>query len=909
MAYPHARVGRPFDLQPPLDPFRRPPLPERVHHPFEQRGVGHAQGPAGFARTRLGLQPFRPVGAVGPVLVGRGPRAASRLAADGGLAAADPQGDLADPEPVTVPQLVDPDAFLCRQVGIGFHIECNAFSSVVDLNTSNHRQALHFYLEPGVLSIQPTLYYSSMPKLSIIVPIYNVEDFLDQCLASIQQQTFKDWECLLFSDGSKDSSIDIMKRFASSDNRFKVIEKQNEGYGATCNRGLDQAVGEWISIIEPDDFIDPHMYENLLSAKESGKGQVDIVKGSYWLYYDAQEPYTDALGTPNLARFMPRRLTEFSLEEFTEPFYHHPSIWSAIYRRDFLNGDNKSSHKIRFMPIPGAGWTDNPFFAETLVLANRIVWAPGQYYFYRQTNPGASTFLRDFHLPFDRLRDMRKFLDSQHVSRNILHAFYSREFDYVTSVIGEFGYDDKNPEVRKLIREVFESMDREEVFLMRGLRPEFLDYYMDFMGDSYIVKEHDDATNPDLSIVILAKNARSWIIETLESYASFNHLSCEFIIIDDESKDSTLNVADKFAHSDKRFIVNNQLANSQQPAGENETTFANRISLAIANAHGRYTIFVPSNFTVGEKLLYASVAAAKKTDVDVAILDNGNVHSDYLLKIMRDKGLQPPSEGTRDITATRGPIYGPFTASDIPQVLFATNRDLNWLKLYRTEFLQKNNITAGSNDVPSTLYNLSGKALLQAGRIAYLDLKEDWVIRNIQRQQVGSAFWLALVKNIPYSSGLPDSLPSVLEFGDYLKEQGIYKTYEQGYLNSVITTFVNDIYFQYTPEAIDKYLKVNQKNVENLLDIKHRKALYFYDVDAFNDFQKITLSGNLNLWLEERALRDEEGIFARDREIRDLKNSARLKVGEKIIGVIKTLSPSSIIAKAQAKVHVSKRNR
>lgn len=57
--------------------------------------------------------------------------------------------DLAHAEPLAVPQLVDPDAFLCRQVGIGFHIECNAFSSVVDLNTSNHRQALHFYLEPG----------------------------------------------------------------------------------------------------------------------------------------------------------------------------------------------------------------------------------------------------------------------------------------------------------------------------------------------------------------------------------------------------------------------------------------------------------------------------------------------------------------------------------------------------------------------------------------------------------------------------------------------------------------------------------------------------------------------------------------------------------------------------------------
>ena len=166
MADPHMRVVGPFDLQPPLDPFRRPPflsasmthsssgsyamrmglrgwrmrlgLPLRGHRRVERTG-----------RPRARLQPFRPVGPVGLVLVGREPRAASRLAADGGLVAADPQRDLAHAEPLAVPQLVDPDAFLCRQVGIGFHIECNAFSSVVDLNTSNHRQALHFYLEPG----------------------------------------------------------------------------------------------------------------------------------------------------------------------------------------------------------------------------------------------------------------------------------------------------------------------------------------------------------------------------------------------------------------------------------------------------------------------------------------------------------------------------------------------------------------------------------------------------------------------------------------------------------------------------------------------------------------------------------------------------------------------------------------
>lgn len=141
------RVVGPFDLQSPLDPFRRPPLPERVHDPCGQRGVRYAHGLARLAgalfglplrghgrvertgRPRARLQPFRPVGPVGLVLVGREPRAASRLAADGGLVAADPQRDLAHAEPVTVPQLVDPDPLFGRQVGIHFRHGRNTFSS------------------------------------------------------------------------------------------------------------------------------------------------------------------------------------------------------------------------------------------------------------------------------------------------------------------------------------------------------------------------------------------------------------------------------------------------------------------------------------------------------------------------------------------------------------------------------------------------------------------------------------------------------------------------------------------------------------------------------------------------------------------------------------------------------------
>ena len=167
MADPHARVVGEFDREPSLDAFGRPALPQGVHDPREQRVVRHAHGlarPAGArlglplrghgriertARPRPGLQFPRPVGPVRVVLVGREPQSAFQFSADRGLVAADPQRDLTHAEPVPIPQFVDSDPFLCRQVGIHFHIERSTFSPVVDLTLPTIEQVLRFYLEPG----------------------------------------------------------------------------------------------------------------------------------------------------------------------------------------------------------------------------------------------------------------------------------------------------------------------------------------------------------------------------------------------------------------------------------------------------------------------------------------------------------------------------------------------------------------------------------------------------------------------------------------------------------------------------------------------------------------------------------------------------------------------------------------
>ena len=109
-----------------------------------------------------------------------------------------------------------------------------------------------------------------MPKVSILMPACNVENFLRECMDSVVNQTLKDIEIICLDDGSKDSTGNILDEYAAKDSRIKVIHKPNSGSGHSRNVGLDHATGEYIGIIETDDFADPDMFEKLyITAKEN----------------------------------------------------------------------------------------------------------------------------------------------------------------------------------------------------------------------------------------------------------------------------------------------------------------------------------------------------------------------------------------------------------------------------------------------------------------------------------------------------------------------------------------------------------------------------------------------------------------------------------------------------------------
>lgn len=115
-----------------------------------------------------------------------------------------------------------------------------------------------------------------MNKISIIVPVYNAEKYLKQCVESLMDQTYKNLEILLINDGSKDNSLAICKKYAEVDSRIKVFDKQNSGVSATRNFGLDNATGDYVMFVDSDDYIDLDMCEQMIASATQSDSDVVV---------------------------------------------------------------------------------------------------------------------------------------------------------------------------------------------------------------------------------------------------------------------------------------------------------------------------------------------------------------------------------------------------------------------------------------------------------------------------------------------------------------------------------------------------------------------------------------------------------------------------------------------------------
>lgn len=219
---------------------------------------------------------------------------------------------------------------------------------------------------------------TDVPAISLLVPIYNVERYLAECLDSAIGQTFGDIEVICINDGSTDSSRDIIEAYLGRDPRVRVIDKPNSGYGASMNMGIEAARGEYVAILESDDFFEPDALQGLLDAARSC--DADVAKADFWFYWSVPEARDELFGwTEGMAAGLTDPAKSIDL------FYRKPSIWSAIYKRSFLDGNG-----IRFLETPGAAYQDAAFNFKVWACAQRVAILPRPVLHYRQDNEASS---------------------------------------------------------------------------------------------------------------------------------------------------------------------------------------------------------------------------------------------------------------------------------------------------------------------------------------------------------------------------------------------------------------------------------------------------------------------------------------------------------------------------------------
>lgn len=225
---------------------------------------------------------------------------------------------------------------------------------------------------------------SELPLISIIVPIYNVENYLERCLQSIQDQTYRNIEVLLINDGSTDLSQNVCQQFIESDIRFKLFNKANEGIAKTRNFGLDQVSSEsqYIAFVDSDDWIEETYLEELYEQLQKNSsdicifGEYDFIENrGVFRYYIADDSYF----VKNYEKY---QIFEDLYVEADNLLVNFATFWGSLFKTELFD----------FIRCPTNRASEDAITLYKLyMLANKITYVNKALYCYRRTDSGITS--------------------------------------------------------------------------------------------------------------------------------------------------------------------------------------------------------------------------------------------------------------------------------------------------------------------------------------------------------------------------------------------------------------------------------------------------------------------------------------------------------------------------------------
>ena len=389
------------------------------------------------------------------------------------------------------------------------------------------------------------------PKVSVIVPIYNAEDYLGQCLDSILTQTLEDIEVICVDDGSTDDTSSILQTYAFLDSRLTIVKQKNKGVASARNLGLKKASGEYVVFLDADDFFENNMLEKMVTKAQEDNS--DVVMCGYYIFDNAIKTKIQdfEIETKYLKKspFKPEDLANDLLDIST---YH---AWNKLIKRELIEKKGISfDERVSFAE-------DQLFDCCILTAANKVSVVKECYVYWRINLPMQLSVFKGKH-----------FQDTLKITSFLYDKIKTQYGDkYLPAVCNR---------MKQLLKDVltFCTPEQKRKGLMQ-IRNELSSEILDKLF------QNDSPTTPKVSIIIPVYNAADFLPKCLDNCINQTLKEIEIICVDDGSIDNSLEILNQYAQKDKRIVVIHQ-ENQRQAIARNK---------ALDVASGRFIQFVDAD--------------------------------------------------------------------------------------------------------------------------------------------------------------------------------------------------------------------------------------------------------------------------------------------------------------------------
>ena len=351
------------------------------------------------------------------------------------------------------------------------------------------------------------------PKISVIIPVYNVEKYLSECLESILNQTFQDFEIICVDDGSTDRSLDILQEYKRKDDRFVILQQRHAGAGAARNHGIKLAEGKYIQFLDSDDYFEPTLFEEMYNHAEKFDSDLTVCSSRK---VDDEGNITET-GSPNFPINIDKVPMEqvFSRQDFKDEIFCLliPVVWNKLIRKSFLEENHLEFPQLSI-------YEDIAFMHSVVACANKIVAFNKELINYRFNRPGSLVSTRSYHT-IDAVKScmcLKQFLEFRGLYSELKTAYKKAVINHIRAEISYCNED----EYKKFLTDFKNLLPNDWTKYQSALRKDYItpEYLRHFIGNKkvmlwggslFIKQVLEKEQEKNLNILgIIDRNEASW---------------------------------------------------------------------------------------------------------------------------------------------------------------------------------------------------------------------------------------------------------------------------------------------------------------------------------------------------------------------------------------------------------------